>query len=339
MPSIEVDREKLQEWIESTFDSYKNYREDFLINSIFTEDKKHKLSISVSKKCYHCWKTDESGPLWDLICKVEGCDKAEAFNLVYEQNSIARFESKIESLKKQAEENIRNIQEKKKRETIDLPLCFMKITPELKGSLNIKALRYCIKERKIDPIKWKFGYCNGGKYDKRLIIPFYKNDKMIYWIARSLYGQEPKYFNPPVNDEEKDIKKEDIFFSKDWNFKNQDVIIVEGALDAIILIELGFNAVSIQGKCISETQLDMLKNSNIIFGFDNDEWGIKAVGWNMKFLNERGIFNIKHIFPPISGLDWNSCYKEMGSDLKFYVEENIKPVDFKLQIKNKLKTL
>ncbi len=338
MPLIKVDKDKLEEWIESTFDSYKPYREDFLINSIFTEDRKYKLSISVSKKCYHCWKTDSSGPLWDLVCKVEGCDKEEAFNLIYEKDSVAQFYSKVESLKKQAEEVKSKIQEEKNRGIIDFPLGFHLLDLEYKGGLNIRALEYSINERSIDSIKWKFGYCSGGSHDKRLIIPFYKNDKLIYWIARSLYNKEPKYLNPPVNDE-KDAKKEDILFSQDWNFKNQNVIVVEGALDAITLIDLGFNAVSIQGKCISETQLNMLQGSNIILGFDNDEWGIKAVGWNMNFLNERGIFNVKHIFPHKAGQDWNSCFRLLGSGMINYIKHNIKPVDFKSQIKNKLKSI
>ena len=36
-----------------------------------------------------------------------------------------------------------------------------------------------------------------------------------------------------VGDENKDVKKQDILFSKNWNFNNQEVIVVEGVLDLV----------------------------------------------------------------------------------------------------------
>lgn len=335
--SLKIDTNKLEEWISLNFDTYKRYKDDFLINSIFTEDRKFKLSISPEKKCYHCWKTDKSGPLWKLVIKINGCSKKEALEEIYEINSIDHFESKIDYLKKQIDKQ----QKTNKNKVIDYPEGFKFINYDLMGEINIRALKYCVTERKIDPVKWKLGYCYEGKYNRRLIIPFYNKDgKFIYFIARALYNQENKYVNPSVEDEEIDVKKEEVLFSHDWDFDGKDIIIVEGALDAITLIELGFNAVSIQGKSISDEQINMLRMSrNMVLGFDNDKPGRNAMIRNIEILEEKGIYNIKYVFPPIDGSDWNQCYLKMGKSLSNSIKSNIREYNFKSSVLNKLNKL
>ncbi len=326
--SLKIDISKLENWISLNFDSYKRNKSDFLVNSIFKEDRKFKLSISPEKQCYHCWKTDESGSLWRLVAKINGCSKKEALEEIYTIDSIDCFESKLEQFKSQ----INKQQKIKKKKFLDYPEGFKFINYDSVGEINIRALKYCIKERKIDPIKWKLGYCHEGKYDRRLIIPFYdKNGKLIYFIARALYNQNNKYVNPF------DVKKEEVLFSRDWDFNNKDVIIVEGALDAMILIELGFNAVSIQGKSISTSQINMLRMSrNMVLGLDNDEPGKNAIKSNIMTLEDEGIHNVKYVFPPIRDLDWNGCYLKMGKSLRDVIISNIKEYNFKSSILNKL---
>lgn len=334
---LKIDVDKLEEWIESTFDTYKRYKSDFLIHSIFKEDRKFKLSLSPEKQCYHCWKTDKSGPLWKLVMEVDGCSKKEALEMVYEKDSLEHFESKINSLKKQMEEQQKIV----KNKSIDYPEGFQFITTDLIGEINIRALKHCVIGRKIDPVKWKLGYCYKGKYNRRLIIPFYnQSGKLIYFIARSLYNQEPKYINPFVEDKETDVKKEEVLYSRDWNFDNQDVIITEGALDAITLIDLGFNAISIQGKSISVDQINMLRMArNMVLGFDSDEPGRNAIEKNIEILSNEGIYNVKYVFPPINNSDWNKCYLKMGDSLRDSIISNIREYNFKSSILNKFKKI
>lgn len=325
---LKVDIDKLESWLEQNFASVKVYRKDYLVNSIFAEDTRHKLSISPSKQCYHCWKTDESGPLWRLVMKVDSCSKREALEAVYEKDSIRSFTSKIDDLKQKVDQSLPASPQKRKK--TDLPLEFRPVVKDLSiGEMNTRCLQYCLLKRQIDPVKWGFGYCETGKYAGRLIVPYRKDGEVIYWNARSLRGQEPKYMNPPA-DEPEDIQKQDVLFTSNWSFEDRRVIIVEGAFDAISLIELGFHAVAIQGKTLGGKQLEYLRKSILIFGLDNDKEGQKALTWNSEMLREEGITRVEHVFPPLKNGDWNSCFCKWDAErLRSYINSNIKPLRLK----------
>lgn len=316
-----VDDKKLLDWIENTFDSYKPYKSDYLVNSPFKEDKKFKLSISPSKNCFHCWKSDASGPIWKLIMTLDKCTKQEAINKICKETDIQEFDSKIASLK----EKIKNKSEEKQL-----------IVPHYQNlsfdnnPINIKVLKY-LHKRKIDLFRWKIGYCTEGKYKNRMIIPFFRDGKCIYWIARSLMNQEPKYLNP-------DTPKENIIFSESWKFNN-DVFICEGVFNAITLIQLGFNAIAIQGKHISQYQYSLIKDAKtIIFAFDNDSPGRKALGKNIEYIKSLGRREAFYIFPNKENLDWNDLIQiEEESKMKEYILTNVKKYDLKSEIIFKLK--
>ena len=329
---LKIDKEKLQNWLENNFDDLKKYHGDYLINSIFKEDNRHKLSISVEKQCYHCWKTDKSGSLWELVSIVDKCSRKEAIERICEIDSITNFESKIDFLKNKIEEKNKEAEAKK----IKYPDYYKPITSSMSNELEKIAHDYCVNARKIDPVAWRFGYCFSGKYKRRLIVPFFHDEKLIYWIARSLFNQEPKYLNPEINDEKTDVKKEEVIFSKDWNLDGQEVIVVEGALDAITLIDLGFNAISIQGKRLSDYQVKLLsKCSKIILGIDRDQAGEESLIVNAHILEQNGIFETLFVVPPLK--DWNESYRELGSGLREYVVNNIGPIDFKSKIRFMMK--
>jgi DNA primase len=313
-----IDINKLENWILLNFHSYKKYKGNYLVNSPFKPDKKFKLSISPSKKCYHCWKSDESGPIWKLVQIINKCSKQESIDLVYKTkiNTIEDFETKIELLKKYKIEK----ENKTIKKHIELPYSFQPITIESKNKFNLKALKYCIK-RKIDPMKWKIGYCDKGTYCGRIIIPFYSNNELLYWTARTFLNHEPKYLNPPIN-EFNSIKKEEIMFT--GNIKKYDeIIVVEGILDAISLIDIGINSCSIQGKSLSDYHIEYLRQfKNVIIGFDNDNSGKEAAFNAINILNSNGIKCI-YIKPKNNYKDWNQYYIENGKeDVLNYILES-----------------
>ena len=83
-----------------------------------------------------------------------------------------------EQLSKIEDENISNLNK------IELPEEYRKIKPSAQIYFD-----YLINERKIKQeliSKYKIGYCNEGKYKKRIIIPFYQKDKLISFLGRSI---------------------------------------------------------------------------------------------------------------------------------------------------------
>ena len=95
---------------------------------------------------------------------------------------------------------------------------------------------------KEDILRWKIGYCDSGKFRDRIIIPsFNENGDLNYYIARTFSDAYKRYLNPSVS--------RDIVFNELYVDFSEEVMIVEGAFDAI----KSKNAVPILGSTIRET--------------------------------------------------------------------------------------
>ena len=143
----------------------------------------------------------------------------------------------------------------------------------------LKVLEY-IANRNSNLINWYNFYWSPSKVNnlnKRLIIPIYRNDKIIGYTARAIYsGILPKYFSQ---------LHKDFVFQEDLLYTNRKhIIMVEGPLDAISI-----SGVSLLGNEINEHQITTLKNSgkNIILCPDRDKAGKALVdiavdnGWKV----------------------------------------------------------
>lgn len=75
------------------------------------------------------------------------------------------------------------------------------------------------------------GYCSGGQYMQRIIVPFYRNGICRYYQGRTFIDHPIKYFNP--RKELVGIGKEDIIYNEDALYMFPKVYIMEGALDAL----------------------------------------------------------------------------------------------------------
>ena len=151
------------------------------------------------------------------------------------------------------------------------------------GSVNCDNLitqrisNYLTEERALTINSYPFYYCNDIKYKNRIIIPYFKYDKIIYWQARTMVKSEiPRYRNC-------EVPKSAIIFNVDelTKFSNDPLFVCEGVFDAIHL-----NGIALLGGTISEVQLELLKKSKrpLIFVIDKDQVG-KSLGF--KVLKEK----------------------------------------------------
>ena len=102
------------------------------------------------------------------------------------------------------------------------------------------------------------------KYSGRVFIPTITNGKVVYWVARTMTGQEPKYLNP------KGIDKSYYLFNFEQAKQFDSVVITEGVFSAIAA---GPNAVCGFGKAFSTQQLTMLLDANFkkyVIALDGD---------------------------------------------------------------------
>ena len=207
-------------------------RSEFLYRCPYCDHHKRKFSVNIEKNVYKCWVCDTRGANIQRVVRRFGTYK--------HRQEWAQMEdhvdySILESLFGTPEEE---------KHIIDLPEEFVSLANRDTPPTGFIARKY-LKERGItkkDIIWWKMGYCSSGEYENRIIIPSFNVDGDVdYFIARTYVNAFPKYKNPPAG---RDIVFNELFV--DWT---SDVVLVEGAFDAI---KAGYNAVPLLGSTLRE---------------------------------------------------------------------------------------
>jgi hypothetical protein len=142
--------------------------------------------------------------------------------------------------------------------------------------------------RKIDPLEARACFSLDTKYLGRVIIPFYRDSKVIYWQARHIDGTaKPRYLNSPA-------ARDAVMFGYDhlhaWSPK--PLFVTEGVFDAISL-----GGICTLGSVLNEAKLEVLKRSRrrLIFVMDPDKTGDGYVkqaldrDWEVSFFDKRGM--------------------------------------------------
>jgi hypothetical protein len=153
-----------------------------------------------------------------------------------------------------------------------------------------------LKDRCIDPYGYPFFYSLNPKMINRVIIPFYKSKKLIYWQARSIDDESPRYRNC-------EIPKTSILFNMDQltSWTNLPIFVTEGVFDALPL-----NGIATLGGAMNDEKLELLNRTSrrLIFILDRDVIGKKvgelvlARGWDITF--------------PPEGTDVNKSFRTYG---------------------------
>ena len=127
---------------------------------------------------------------------------------------------------------------------LPLPPEFVSLINDNKSRFAHQAIKF-LKKRGItedDIRQWKIGYCPGGEYGNRIVVPSFDSCGYInYYGGRAYTNQYPKYKNPPIS---RDI----VFNELHINWKNE-IVLVEGVFDAIVA---GPNSIPILGSSLKE---------------------------------------------------------------------------------------
>lgn len=183
---------------------------------------KKKFSVNIDKNVYKCWVCDTRGlDVYQVIRKHGSFEDVREWRVLTNRVELSGFE------------NIFSEPEEEKEETIDLPKEFKSLANNLTITSR-NAMSYLERRglTKKDILRWKVGYCDGGEYKNRIIIPsFGMQGYANFFVARSYSGDWMRYKNPKVN--------RNIIFNElyvDWD---KDIILVEGVFDAIRAYSIG----------------------------------------------------------------------------------------------------
>jgi hypothetical protein len=151
--------------------------------------------------------------------------------------------------------------------------------------LQAPILEYLL-DRKIDPLEHTFYFSLDPKMLRRVIIPYWRDGKLIYWQARSIDKDvKPRYRNCEVS-------KDAVIYGYDQlhSYETAPLFVTEGVFDALMV-----KGISILGSSLNLAKLEILKRTKrrLIFVIDRDHTGgelgkaVLANGWELTFVDVR----------------------------------------------------
>jgi len=275
-----------------------------------------KAFVNVELGYVKCWRGCFSGGVFQFIMDTENVSYIRAKEIIHNTKP-----------EKFSIETINEIVVDKKMRGIELPYSYKSLLYG-NGSMAKRARRY-LSERgfNLEQLDQQgIGYCDeryrakADENDKdayrkdyygRIIIPFKQHGKLVYYIGRTVIGDELRYKNPPTD--EVGVGKSELLFNSDALNIYDTVHILEGAFDAMTL---GQDAVSIQGWNLSKEQKAIIVRSgckHLIFVPDKKFYR-EAVKTAMQFIDLKkvSVVNLDNVLPDEPDLkDVNSIGKEL----------------------------
>ena len=290
----------------------------------FHSEKTGSFHVNQNKQIYKCFGCGEGGDVINFIMKIENLDFMEAVKLLAQKNGI-EFNTNLSEADKKKMEEIKLMQDihlkaarfyfsnlinsknagydyLRKRGLSDKIIKRFGLGYSLYSWNSLMDYLLSIGYEKKDLVKSGLVTHkeNGDKYyDKfrnRVMFPIFDyRGNVIGFGGRVLDDSMPKYLNSP----------DTILFNKRYNLyglnyakksiKNDTLILVEGYMDLISLVEYGIeNVVATLGTALTNEQGKLIKRyaSTAVISYDSDEAGIKATLRAIEILRHQNI-NVK----------------------------------------------
>lgn len=153
-----------------------------------------------------------------------------------------------------------------------IALWHSQLLPEHRAYLHARR----ITDETIDLLRIGFTG-NSGKLKNRIAIPFYKNDYVVSWVARTLIPDgEPKYVKPS----NREAPEKSPWGLHTLHRPSDSLYICEGAFDGLSAEQSGYPVLATMGGYFGKQLLPMVRDicrkfKRVILTFDNDEGGRK----------------------------------------------------------------
>ena len=234
----------------------------------FCNHHKKKLQVNLETQKWHCWVCNKGGYKIGILLRKLNAPREIIKQVLQHLDEYVSYSKDKEEVTKYE---------------VSLPKHYKPLWVKTNDPLYRNALVY-LKRRGIGVIeilRYSIGYCNGGRYSNRIIVPSYDTDgKLNYFLARDMFPDSKfKYKNPPMS---KDTVCFELFIN--WN---EPIILCEGVFDAISVRK---NAIPLLGKFPSKTLVKRLiekKVKTVYVALDED--AKKDAVKLSKFLMDYGI--------------------------------------------------
>jgi len=219
----------------------------------FCRHHKQKLEIHPDTESWHCW-----------VCGVKG---KSLFTLLKRLDAKSHILSELAAALPNKKKINLELTDDEPVKLCKLPEEYTPLwIPKDKNFLWKTCIKY-LQERGVtahDILKYRLGYCTEGKYKDMIIFPNYdKLGQLTYFTTRTfLRNNSTKFINPPYS-------RNIVGFEMQLNW-NMPVILVESALDAIVLKR---NASPLYGTTLSKSlKMQILENQvkDLYIALDSD---------------------------------------------------------------------
>lgn len=221
---------------------------------------------------YNCFACGIGGTVIDLVARILDVDYEQAYafcNDYSTQSGVGNFEKKIETIFKD---------ERTSGAKKVLPLFNVVI---LEDWVNNETDYYANRNIHADTkMRFALGFdpahTRGDYTGPAAIIPHFFDKKLVgyqeRWVDESRPSKIPKYTNTSG------FPKKETLFAYDEVTDRSPVVVVESALTAVYLTQLGFSSVATFGAQVTDDQIKLLQNFSwgVILAFDNDDAGNAA---------------------------------------------------------------
>ena len=204
-----------------------------------------------------------------------------------------------------------------------------------KGLIDKMHFRYLML-RQITPDKiYRNQFYYSTKNNTRIIIPYFYNSKLVYWVSRDITNKSDKRYLYPQTKEWKN-KKSDLLYNID-NCNKDNLLICEGQFNSLIV-----DGVAIGGAEISQRQLKTileLKPEKITLALDQDDPGKNAILKVSKILYKHFKNNLYYIDAPLTDRDFSDmgethAFQFIEKYSKSYTGSNIMNTEINLKLGN-----
>lgn len=278
--------------------------------SPFTNEKTPSFFVNPTTKTWWCFSSGEGGGVLDYIIKAEGLSKEEAVRFLADYTGI---DLEDDSDPQTVFKKVLRLAHSYYRRNTDPAVEYLQERMISLDILDQYEIGYADNTNNIIAYLKSNGFSEesivssgvGLKTDNGTLISRFRNRMMIpildeygtivSFTGRALGDFNPKYLHGPTT----------TLFNKKrivWGLKQARkligdlgyVVVCEGQIDAMALVDAGIPAVAILGSNLSEEQLLLLSkiSQNIYFTFDSDEAGNRGLVKSIPMARKLGIDSI-----------------------------------------------
>ena len=262
---------------------------------------------------WYCHNCGRSGGFISLYCELKTVSRKEAIKEIFDFDKGTI--SSILTPKKQ-EENHTSSDIPNHDYILDDSIGIDTVPDGIIQTMAQKRLRQFREDRHV-PSNFPMYIAYKGDYKNRIIIPIIKDNHIIYFQARTLTDQMPKYMNP-------EAEKEQIILNEENFDRDKYIVITEGILDAY---SVGNQGTTMFGAHLNKEfirKLQLYTNKGLIVCFDNDERGNEELNKIVeeKYAHPLNFFIMPYKYKEIKDINALSVSKNISNIYDFIVDNS-----------------